>query len=413
MPDSYGYFDADVMKFVSTLPNVWRVLDIGPGRGKFGKILKKPYRTIDAIEIFEPYVDQFGLRDIYDKIEVGNICDYHFTDRQYDLAIMGDILEHLSIENAQKVLAEFERNRIPVLVLIPYNYVQGEAYGNIHETHLQPDLTEELFFSRYKGFEKLFSNEVYAVFYKKVPTPKDFPLFQMLEIETSSDCNLRCPDCTRNSYPLSRAVKERFEHNVLPTDVIERIMRESKELGFNGTVCLSHANEPLLDSRISELGRLAIDMGFRHVFLCTNIGMLTDEKISEIDGSFHSFSVSIYGGDKERQMAEMNAKFKKTRLEFMVWPKITTHFSPNDDLGALIHSQCDKPCGMPTVRMVVAHNGEQLMCCDDLVGHFDLGSIYDHSVEELWFSDRHIEIVNDLLKPSGRKKYPYCRCCPR
>jgi hypothetical protein len=43
-------------------------LDVGLGRGKYGALLReRGYRSIDAVEIYGPYIESFGLSTIYAK----------------------------------------------------------------------------------------------------------------------------------------------------------------------------------------------------------------------------------------------------------------------------------------------------------------------------------------------------------
>src|SRR5262249_54708559 len=70
------------------------------------------------------------------------------------------------------------------------------------------------------------------------------------------------------------------------------------------------------------------------------------------------------------------------------------------------------PCHRPLVRMIIQHDGEMCHCCEDIHGVFQLGNVYRSSLEELWFSERHMRIVEDLL--AGRREhYPLCRNCPQ
>jgi len=63
--------------------------------------------------------------------------------------------------------------------------------------------------------------------------------------------------------------------------------------------------------------------------------------------------------------------------------------------------------------MIVNHKGQQLLCCDDLIGNFNLGTIYEKSIEELWYSNTHQNYVLELLKSGGRKIHSHCLSCPR
>src|SRR5690242_4080275 len=80
------------------------------------------------------------------------------------------------------------------------------------------------------------------------------PLFSQLEIETKSTCNRTCDFCIRNSHPDREAVKPWFEENEMPADTVLRLMREAQAIGFRGTVCLQHYNEPLQDPRLAQFG---------------------------------------------------------------------------------------------------------------------------------------------------------------
>jgi radical SAM protein with 4Fe4S-binding SPASM domain len=69
------------------------------------------------------------------------------------------------------------------------------------------------------------------------------------------------------------------------------------------------------------------------------------------------------------------------------------------------------PCHRPLIRMLIQYDGEMCNCCEDTHGAFGLGNVYEHSLEELWFSERHREIVESLIA-GEREKYRLCRNCP-
>ena len=69
------------------------------------------------------------------------------------------------------------------------------------------------------------------------------------------------------------------------------------------------------------------------------------------------------------------------------------------------------PCHRPLIRMIVQHDGEVCNCYEDRDAAFMLGNVYQNSLAELWFSDRHIQVVSDLIA-GRREKYNLCRNCP-
>lgn len=163
MPYSYDYFKIDVCKhIIKTQPQSSKILDAGAGSGKYGAMLRMWFNNIDALEIFEPYIEQFNLKEIYNNVYNDNII--HFDIAEYDYIIMGDILEHLSVEDAHNLITKIHLGGKKCLVAIPYTMEQGEVNGNIYETHLQPDLTHDVFLFRYPMLKELYRNHEYGYY---------------------------------------------------------------------------------------------------------------------------------------------------------------------------------------------------------------------------------------------------------
>jgi hypothetical protein len=114
------------------------VLDVGAGSGTYGKLIRKgmPKSRILGVEIFEPYIDRFGLKEIYDRVIAGNVLEDNF-DLSSDVVIFGDVLEHMDHSDALSVLKKFFLNSAVCVVSIPIiTFPQGESDGNVYETHL-------------------------------------------------------------------------------------------------------------------------------------------------------------------------------------------------------------------------------------------------------------------------------------
>ena len=138
-----------------------KILDIGPGAGTYGKLLRDNYQ-IDGLEIFEPYINKFSLNSIYQNVFVGNILAFDFQN--YDYLILGDILEHIPKYEAVGLVNRINQSGKRCLIAVPYLYEQGEYDGNIHETHHQSDLTHEIFLNRYPSMNLLFKDDGYGYY---------------------------------------------------------------------------------------------------------------------------------------------------------------------------------------------------------------------------------------------------------
>lgn len=162
MPYSSTAFKEEVKAhLLENIPSAARVLDVGPGCGTYGLMLASTH-TVDTIEIFEPYIDKFNLREIYNKVINGNILAFDFF--AYDYIILGDVLEHIPKYEAINLVKKISDSGIHCLIAVPYLYEQGEYMDNVHETHHQADLTHEIFLQRYPSMKLLFKDDGYGYY---------------------------------------------------------------------------------------------------------------------------------------------------------------------------------------------------------------------------------------------------------
>lgn len=139
-------------------------LDVGACDGVWYNLVGE-HLQMDAVEVYEPNINSYDLKDKYNKVFNMNIKDcYYFY---YDCIIFGDVLEHLTVEDAQKVLKYAEDHTKHIIIAIPFLFEQGALYGNKYEIHIQDDLTKELFDKRYPGYEILWENDKYAYYHKE------------------------------------------------------------------------------------------------------------------------------------------------------------------------------------------------------------------------------------------------------
>jgi len=136
----------------SVYPPDTRILDVGAGQGKY-RVLLTEYEYVYAVEVFEPYVAQNKLLDLYHRVYTQDVREfahaYGYSLLTGMVVIMGDVLEHLTRAEAQDVLGQFQRYVQEIIVVVPYEYPQGEEDGNVHQEHLQDDLTLDIMAKAY------------------------------------------------------------------------------------------------------------------------------------------------------------------------------------------------------------------------------------------------------------------------
>lgn len=191
MPGSYDYFKADIKQhFLSHVSVQSKILDVGAGCGTYAVLLKPEYQ-LDAVEIWDEYIHRFNLHSLYDNVFSVDILNFDFSD--YDYLIFGDVLEHMSVESAQMLLEKINDTGKRCIVAVPYLLEQGTCEGNHFETHLQPDLTHEVFMERYPYMCELFRNEQYGYYC-------NYLVNRVNKLEISSNYWLG-EDCLKNGVP--------------------------------------------------------------------------------------------------------------------------------------------------------------------------------------------------------------------
>lgn len=240
-------------------------------------------------------------------------------------------------------------------------------------------------------------------------------MFDVLEIETCSTCNRKCPTCLRQSYPDMDRVADRFSRNEMSEQVFQSIVDQAAALGFRGTVCLQHYNEPLLDRRLSRLAGYVRSKGvFGRILFYTNGDLLTEDQMRELEGLVDEIGVASYDGYAVEREAKFRSWSKSVKVVSIPPNHLVTHFSPLSNSASMVESFKSQPCEYEVqVRCIFAWTGDMLLCCDDIVGEWSLGNIRDVSLRDLWFGNKHRDILEKLSEPGGRDGYGYCRLCPR
>jgi hypothetical protein len=241
-------------------------------------------------------------------------------------------------------------------------------------------------------------------------------LFQFLDLETVSSCNRRCPTCLRNSIPDREAVASWFEPHYLEVDVIGEALDQAVRMGFSGGVWLSHYNEPLMDERIVEIAAEVRRHGkFKRVGFNTNGDYLTPELAAALDPVLDRIIITLYMDEpmKSERAAWMRTLFHHTEAQIITMSEhIPTHFSPKFDVVALAKAHAGHPCIEPAMRLIINHRRQYLLCCDDMIGIFNLGTFPEVPLAEHW-NGVHAAIQARLAQPGGRAWHPHCLACPR
>ena len=114
------------------------ILDVGAGSVTYAGLLRPYTETIEAVEIYRPYLSQFGLADQYDVVHVDDVRTWQWPKR-YGLVVCGDVLEHMTEDDALAVHAQALEHADAVLVVLPIVDYPQHGHDNPYEHHVVDD----------------------------------------------------------------------------------------------------------------------------------------------------------------------------------------------------------------------------------------------------------------------------------
>lgn len=190
MPFSNGEHDNKCLDLVEDFfdKKDIKFLDIGPGAGKWYEKTSKrfPQSTIEACEVFPKYVEQYELEKKYKQVHISSVVDFEWEEGEYDVVIMGDVLEHLTIDDAKAVLEKIKEKKALGIIQVPWVSPQDEYEGNVYEIHIQPDLNPEVMSDRYPELEYIVCDKTTGAYYLP-PEPRAVKSVRLAHVKDLKD----------------------------------------------------------------------------------------------------------------------------------------------------------------------------------------------------------------------------------
>jgi hypothetical protein len=148
-------------------------LDVGAGAGSNLEFYRPwfPNSRWIGVEVWQPYVDRFSLVDRYSHVLIDDVRRVPLPPA--DVVLLGDVLEHMSIEEASEVWLKATaaaRDGVVLASLPLGEYPQGAVHGNPYEAH-RSTWTQETADLHLPGARLLAVNEVVGLFAALVPVP--------------------------------------------------------------------------------------------------------------------------------------------------------------------------------------------------------------------------------------------------
>jgi len=142
-----------------------KVLDIGAGAGTYPVLYRDTLKDCKwtGVEIWEDYKIKFGIEKHYDTLLIGDARMMQFN--YYDVCFLGDVLEHMTKEEAISLVNKLKESCTYIVISIPIIYYeQGAIKGNPYEAHVKPDWSHKEVMETFTSIKKSWTGQTIGVY---------------------------------------------------------------------------------------------------------------------------------------------------------------------------------------------------------------------------------------------------------
>lgn len=210
--------------------------------------------------------------------------------------------------------------------------------------------------------------------------PDDLATLQNVEIEVNSRCNRRCWYCPVSILPPPKVPK------FMAHEVFSRIHDELEAIAYAGRISYHLLSEPLLRRDLSQLIAFSKSrLPATSQVLFTNGDLLTDKRYDElIEAGADLIVVTSHDGvlpkARARQIVQLPHHLQLTNRG----GSISALPAPSFEVQAM-------SCYAPTEMLIVAANGDILLCYEDAKREHIVGNIMATSLQEIWSAPSFVE----------------------
>ncbi len=228
----------------------------------------------------------------------------------------------------------------------------------------------------------------------------DTDFFNDINIETTTVCNKKCSYCPNSIFDRGLLAYEKL----MDEELYKKIIDELAEINFDGRISPESYGEPLMDKRlVSLITYTRKKLPKARLEILTNGDLLTPDLYKRlIKAGVDRFYVSQHGDVMSKSMVLLN-KFliENPDEKNVVTYRVITSKTLLSNRGGLVNPtmvKLEPRCNSPSNPVVIDHNGNVVLCCNDYLSSIILGNMKDKTLVEIWKGEKYKLLRRQLRK---------------
>jgi MoaA/NifB/PqqE/SkfB family radical SAM enzyme len=239
-------------------------------------------------------------------------------------------------------------------------------------------------------------------------------------VELQSHCNRNCFFCCRESdtHGKRKNADGSSVKTAMPTDKVLSLFDELESLDFTGYITFHQLSEAFLDRRLLDFARQARQRGMKP-YVHTNGDVLkaSETLCRETAEIFEYVVVGLYdyttAAERDAEKAFWNERLRGTQVLFSLVENVysRTHSASNEQMCTVVrHTYPNAVCAQPLKYLLIHYNGDVACCCEDMYGELLKFNVFETSIREAWYSERHARVI-EALDRGERRRFDLCNKC--
>jgi hypothetical protein len=145
--------------FQQNQESIKTIVDIGAGSGTYINLIKEEnnccaHANWIGVEVWEPYIKQFELESRYNRIINQDVREINWGSLgKIDAVIAGDVLEHMTKEQAEELVKKILSVADNMIISIPIVHMPQDehSYENPYEAHIKDNWTHSEVMTTWKS----------------------------------------------------------------------------------------------------------------------------------------------------------------------------------------------------------------------------------------------------------------------